>query len=61
MEVRRTDQQWLDLALKEADEAYSRGDWPVAALVVKDDCAIATGQDRPNTEMGTTRARKRSD
>jgi hypothetical protein len=26
-----TDEKWLDLALREADEAYRRGDWPVAA------------------------------
>jgi tRNA(Arg) A34 adenosine deaminase TadA len=39
-----TDEKWLDLALKEADEAYRRGEWPVAAVAVGDDRAIATAR-----------------
>jgi tRNA(adenine34) deaminase len=44
-----TDEQWMDRALKEADEAYRRGDWPMAAVLVKDGAAVATGQNRQNT------------
>lgn len=45
-----TDEQWMDVALEEADEAYCRGDWPVAAVLVKDGRAVATGQNRQNTQ-----------
>jgi hypothetical protein len=50
MGVRMTD-EWLDLALKEAGEAYRRGDWPVAVTrrAMPEGLAIA---------MDTARARK---
>jgi tRNA(adenine34) deaminase len=44
-----TDEQWMDVALGEAEDAFRRGDWPVAAVLVKDGRAIASGQNRQNS------------
>jgi tRNA(adenine34) deaminase len=37
------------VALGEAEDAFRRGDWPVAAVLVKDGRAIASGQNRQNS------------
>lgn len=36
----------MDLALLQAEEAFARGDWPVAAILVKDDVILSSGQNR---------------
>lgn len=45
-----TDADYLDLALRDAGQAFIRGDWPVAALIVRDGSILATGQNRQNSE-----------
>ena len=50
-----TDGEYLDLALRGAEEAFARGDWPVAALIVRDDVDLGAGQNRQNTEDDVTR------
>jgi tRNA(adenine34) deaminase len=49
-----TDTEYMDLALHHAEEAFARGDWPVAAVIVRDGDVIATGQNRQNTESDVT-------
>ena len=49
-----TDTDYLDLALRHAEEALARGDWPVAALLVRDGAVLAVGQNRQNTELDLT-------
>jgi tRNA(adenine34) deaminase len=49
-----TDADYMDLALRYAEEAFARGDWPVAALVVRDGDVLANGQNRQNTEADVT-------
>jgi tRNA(adenine34) deaminase len=49
-----TDAEWMDDALRRAEEAMARGDWPVAALIVRDGTVLATGQNRQNTEGDVT-------
>ena len=44
----------MDLALRYAEEAFARGDWPVAALIVRDGVVLANGQNRQNTEADIT-------
>lgn len=41
-----TDEDWMRLALAEAEEAYARGDWPTGAVLVKDGALLARGQNR---------------
>jgi len=45
-----TDADYLDLALRDAEQAFARGDWPVAALIVRDGTVLGTGQNRQNSE-----------
>ena len=45
----------MDLALRYAEEAFARGDWPVASLVVRDGQILGVGQNRQNTEQDVTR------
>jgi tRNA(adenine34) deaminase len=49
-----TDGDYLDLALRSADEAFARGDWPVAALIVRDHAVLGVGQNRQNSEGDAT-------
>ena len=44
------DRDYLDLALGAAETAFARGDWPVAALIVRDGTVLGAGQNRQNTE-----------
>ena len=49
-----TDADYMDLALRHAEDAFARGDWPVAAVIVRDGAVLATGQNRQNTEGDVT-------
>jgi len=49
-----TDADYMDLALRQAEEAFARGDWPVGAVVVRDGVVLATGQNRQNTQGDVT-------
>lgn len=40
------DEDWMRLALIEAEEAYARGDWPTGAVLVRDGALVARGQNR---------------
>jgi tRNA(adenine34) deaminase len=44
----------MDMALREAEEAFARGDWPVGSVVVRDGIVLAMGQNRQNTERDVT-------
>lgn len=39
----------MDLALRLAQEAFDRGDWPVASVIVRDGEVLATGQNRQSS------------
>ena len=41
-----TDEDWMHLALVEAEEAYARGDWPTGAVLVRNGTLLARGQNR---------------
>jgi tRNA(adenine34) deaminase len=45
-----TDADYLDLALRGAEQAFTRGDWPVAALIVRGETVLGAGQNRQNSE-----------
>ena len=49
-----TDDDYMDVALREAEDAFARGDWPVGSVVVRDGVVLATGQNRQNTERDVT-------
>ena len=49
-----TDADYMDLALHYAEDAFARGDWPVAAVIVRDGAVLANGQNRENTEGDVT-------
>jgi len=49
-----TDADYMDVALREAEEAFARGDWPVGSVIVRDGAILATGQNRQNTERDIT-------
>jgi len=49
-----TDADFMALALRHAEEAFARGDWPVAAVLVRDGAVLAIGQNRQNTESDVT-------
>jgi tRNA(adenine34) deaminase len=49
-----TDQDYMDLALRQAEEAFGRGDWPVGSVIVRDGVVLASGQNRQNTEGDVT-------
>ena len=49
-----TDADYMDQALREAADAFARGDWPVGSVLVRDDLVLATGQNRQNTERDVT-------
>ena len=42
-------EEYMDLALRLAQEAFDRGDWPVASVIVRNGKILATGQNRQNT------------
>ena len=42
----KTDEDWMRVALAEAEDAFARGDWPTGAVIVKDGQMLATGQNR---------------
>lgn len=44
----------MDVALQLAAEAFERGDWPVASVIVKDGKVLATGQNRQNSRNDIT-------
>src|SRR5438309_3093195 len=44
----------MALALRHAEEAFARGDWPVAAVLVRDGAVLGIGQNRQNTESDVT-------
>jgi tRNA(adenine34) deaminase len=49
-----SDEDYMDQALREAQEAFARGDWPVGSVVVRGSVVLATGQNRQNTERDVT-------
>ena len=49
MEEKRNHTYWMDLALREAEAAFDRGEVPVGAIVVKDGVVIGKGSNQ--TEM----------
>jgi len=49
MEERRDHTYWMGLAMREAESAYTRGEVPVGAVVVKDGLVIGKGSNQ--TEM----------
>jgi tRNA(adenine34) deaminase len=49
-----TDDDYLDLALEHAAQALERGDWPVAAVLVRDGTVLGIGQNRQNSERDPT-------
>jgi tRNA(adenine34) deaminase len=49
-----TDDDHMDHALREAEDAFTRGDWPVGSVLVRDGIVLATGQNRQNTERDVT-------
>ena len=40
------DEHWMRLALIEAEDAFTRGDWPTGAVIVKDGRLLSRGQNR---------------
>ena len=42
-----TDEQWMALAIKEAEKAEAMGEVPVGAVLVKDDILVAKGHNQP--------------
>jgi tRNA(adenine34) deaminase len=49
-----TDDEYMDLALRHAEEAFTRGDWPVGSVIVRDGVVLGSGQNRQNTEGDVT-------
>ena len=49
-----SDTDYMDLALQHAEDAFARGDWPVAAVIVRDGAMLADGQNRQNSEGDVT-------
>jgi len=49
-----TDDDYMARALREAEDAFARGDWPVGSVLVRDGIVLATGQNRQNTERDVT-------
>ena len=47
-------EHYMAQAISLSREAYNRGDWPVAALIVKDDIIIGSGQNRQVTRTDVT-------
>jgi tRNA(adenine34) deaminase len=49
-----TDTDYMDLALRHAEDAFARGDWPVGSVLVRDGVVLGVGQNRQNTEADLT-------
>src|SRR4030095_11910740 len=49
-----TDAEYMNLPLREAQDAFTRGDWPVGSVLLRDGVVLATGQNRQNTERDVT-------
>ena len=49
MEDQRNHTYWMDLALREAQSAYDRGEVPVGSVIIRDGIVIAKGSNQ--TEM----------
>jgi tRNA(adenine34) deaminase len=49
-----TDNECMDLALRYAMEAFTRGDWPVGSVIVRDGQVLGSGQNRQNTDGDIT-------
>lgn len=47
-------ESFMDFALADSHEAHRRGDWPVAAVIVKDGRIIGRGQNRQITRTDVT-------
>lgn len=45
---------YMDQALALAQEAWDRGDWPVASVIVREGRVLATGQNRQNSQNDVT-------
>jgi tRNA(adenine34) deaminase len=48
------DEGYMAQALLHAERAFARGDWPVAAVIVRDGAVLAVGQNRQGTERDVT-------
>ena len=48
------DDDYMALALTQAEEAFTRGDWPVGSVVVNEGQILALGQNRQNTMRDMT-------
>ena len=49
-----TDAHYMELTLRYAEEAFARGDWPVASIIVQRGDVLGIGQNRQTTEMDIT-------
>lgn len=49
------DEHWMDMALQEAEAALARGDWPVAAVLVRDGKLVGVGANREVTGRDISR------
>jgi tRNA(Arg) A34 adenosine deaminase TadA len=45
---------FMDMALKASEEAYGLGNWPVAAVIVRDGVVVGTGQNEMVTRKDIT-------
>lgn len=45
---------YMDLALRQGEEAMARGDWPTGSVIVLDGKVVASGQNRQNTQNDVT-------
>lgn len=48
------DDDYMGQALRHAEEAFARGDWPVGSVIVRDGIVLGSGQNRQNTEGDVT-------
>jgi tRNA(adenine34) deaminase len=49
-----TDDDYMQIALDEAELAFTRGDWPVGAVIVNNGRILARGQNRQITQADVT-------
>jgi tRNA(adenine34) deaminase len=49
-----SDDEYMDQALRHAEAAMARGDWPVGAVIVRDGAVLGAGQNRQNSEGDVT-------
>jgi tRNA(Arg) A34 adenosine deaminase TadA len=49
-----SDDEYMELALRHAHEAFKRGDWPVGSVIVRDGAVLGSGQNRQVTERDVT-------